>query len=164
MSGRKFFALKGKDYDMDCPDPNCVGWLEFFSSVEDVTRPQFVRCSNFRKNDTGSCKLGIIFSKRDGICMACNKAVIKVRRTQFATYHFLFFYVFKGTLIATKSYGNWFLVSCIASAPESCILERCLRCDLPIKENSPTEQAKCGNRDGFIHATCSGKRKLAEGL
>lgn len=80
MNESRFLPLKGPDFNMDCPDGDCIGWLTFFASRDDPSRrPQFVRCSNFRKNDSSSCSLGIILSKRDGVCLACNKPVLKVR-------------------------------------------------------------------------------------
>lgn len=74
----RFIPLKGPDYNMDCPDPLCDGWLIFFAEADEGSRPKFVRCSNLRKNDPNSCTLGMILSKRDGTCQACSKPVLKV--------------------------------------------------------------------------------------
>ena len=63
--------------DLDCPNPNCQGWLNVYAKKGD-TRPCFLRCANSSKNDNGDCNVSTIFSVKQSTCPACNKPIHKV--------------------------------------------------------------------------------------
>ena len=64
--------------DLDCPNPNCQGWLNVYAKKGD-TRPCFLRCANSSKNDNGDCNVSTIFSVKQSTCPACNKPIHKVK-------------------------------------------------------------------------------------
>ena len=73
----RFTKLSGIQYNYDCPNPNCDGWLTTFAKTGD-SKPCFLRCVNSSKNENGSCTVSTIFSSKDGKCLACNNKIKKV--------------------------------------------------------------------------------------
>ena len=73
----RFTKLSGIQYNYDCPNPNCDGWLTTFAKTGD-SKPCFLRCVNSSKNENGSCTVSTIFSSKDGKCLACDNKIKKV--------------------------------------------------------------------------------------
>ena len=65
----KFAKLVGPDFDLDCPNPQCNGWLIFFAKRGEEI-PCFLRCANSSKNNGGTCSVN-----KDGTCPACSKRI-----------------------------------------------------------------------------------------
>ena len=74
----KFVKLIGPDFDLDCPNPQCNGWLIFFAKRGDEI-PCFLRWANSSKNNGGTCSVNSIFANKDGTCPACSKRIQTVR-------------------------------------------------------------------------------------
>ena len=72
-SSSKFAKLVGPEFDLDCQNPQCYGWMNFFAKRGEET-PCFLRCANSSKNTGGSCTVNcIFFATKEGTCPACSK-------------------------------------------------------------------------------------------
>jgi len=76
-SPSKFTKLTGDPYDLDCPNPNCEGWLNVYARKGE-TRPCFLRCANSSKNEKGNCTVSTIFSAKESACPACHRSIKRV--------------------------------------------------------------------------------------
>ena len=77
----------GAEYDLDCPNPSCNGWMIFFAHKgEDV--PVFLRCANSNKNAAGTCEVQCIFATKEGTCSACSKHIKRVSILVVVVYEF----------------------------------------------------------------------------
>ena len=76
-SSFRFTKLCGIQYNYDCPNPNCDGWLNTFAKTGE-SKPCFLRCVNSSKNENGSCTVSTIISVKDGKCIACDNKIKKV--------------------------------------------------------------------------------------
>jgi len=74
----KFARLVGPDFDLDCPNPQCNGWLIFYAKRGEEI-PCFLRCANSSKNNGGTCSVNSIFANKVGRCPACSKTIKTVR-------------------------------------------------------------------------------------
>lgn len=132
-----------KDPQLDCPNPDCDGWLNLYGFAKDH-KPAYFQCSNkHHANVNLRCEQATIFSKRVGVCSACNKA-IALR-----------------DIITTSWDRTWVHLKCahIHTQPAN-IFAVCLRCKTNIYEETDADASSSGGVSGFVHVGCTKKRRL----
>ena len=71
----RFARLVGPEFDLDCPNPQCEGWMLFFAKRGEEN-PCFLQCAkNSSKNEGGTCTVNCIFATKEGYCPACSKTI-----------------------------------------------------------------------------------------
>lgn len=79
LTPQKSSYVRMDDPDLDCPYPNCKGWLTMFGTNEGTNVvPKFFYCSNSNTASTQPCSLHAIFSKKASICAICTKQIEQV--------------------------------------------------------------------------------------
>ena len=76
LTPQKSSYVRMDDPDLDCPYPNCKGWLTMFGTNEgDNIVPKFFYCSNSNSSSAQPCSLHAIFSKKSSVCAICTKPI-----------------------------------------------------------------------------------------
>jgi hypothetical protein len=78
----KYKKLNDDKYNLDCPNPSCSGWLNFYAKDDGSTTPEYVNCI-FKNCIENMCTVKIILSKFDSTCRSCKKEIVKVIKTPY---------------------------------------------------------------------------------
>mmetsp|Transcript_16122 Transcript_16122/g.22035 ORF Transcript_16122/g.22035 Transcript_16122/m.22035 type:complete len:117 (-) Transcript_16122:201-551(-) len=101
-SPASYKKLTGSKFDLDCPNPSCNGWLNFFAKDDggSSTSPAYVNCvfkNSKSDSEKDSCGIKIILSKFTSNCRSCKKEIGK------------------GSLIVSEDGRLWMHASCYAN-------------------------------------------------
>ena len=137
------------DIDLDCPHPQCGGWLMAYGDAESK-KPSYLKCSNdFEKDGIKVCLQKTIFSKYRGICTYCNKPI---RLKEIITSDD------KVLAPVGASPRKWVHSKCFRSKPR--MFAFCQRCRKIIETESAAEESICSGISGYKHVKCPNKRKI----
>lgn len=129
---------------LDCPNPDCFGWLRGFTRhpVSDI--PSYFKCSN-NDGSPSCCTQKVILAKFSSKCAHCYKVILE-----------------QELITQADRSAPWVHCECYAASKSSTpyCFAQCLRCFKPINDELQGQASICGGKQGYVHLKCSNKRKL----
>jgi len=141
---RRSAYVKLPDPSKDCPRKNCDGWLSLYGTPTDTgLKPVYFQCSNrANPDDSFRCKQRVIFSHHPGTCSVCDESI----NLQ--------------DVITTDWNQQWIHLRCShRSVQPVTVFAVCLRCTTNIANASDAEPANLGGIDGYLHVSCTPKKR-----
>lgn len=125
------------DQNIDCPDVDCLGWIQAFLALNNPTstHPAFFKCSN------QDCKLKVIPAKFSNMCVVCHKTMVV------------------GSPIVQGPQGGPY-VHCKCYEEAASFLSSCQRCKQPVMTSDVFVATTCNGKSGYCHSRCVKKRRL----